>query len=80
MIHNMRGAHQPNHHLQQCIMIRYDTVYYLHNIIQIHNNVVWNQHNIQQNIPHIQFGCEEYSTEYCQSHITMLCVKCYVIL
>ena len=28
--------------------------------------------NIIRTIPHIQAECEEYSTEYCQSHITLL--------
>jgi hypothetical protein len=38
-----------------------------HNIIQIHNNVVWTDITMW-NVPHIQIECVEYSIEYCQSH------------
>jgi hypothetical protein len=31
--------------------------------------------NIMQNIPHIHTECGEYSTKYCQSHITLLWIR-----
>ena len=42
-----------------------------HNIIKIHNNVLWDwRYYVEYSI--IQFECEEYFTKYCQSYITLL--------
>ena len=42
-----------------------------HNIIQIHNIVLWNwQYYVEYS--YVQTECEEYSTKWCQSHITVL--------
>ena len=39
----------------------------IHNIIQIHNNVLWY-------ILYIQSECEEYSADVYQPHRTLLCI------
>ena len=45
-----------------------------HNIIQIHNNVLWDRQYWTWYSLHsyIQYECEEYFVEYCQSHKKML--------
>ena len=50
--------------MMSCLIISY-------NIIQIHNNVLWDW---QYYVEHffIQIECEEYFVKYCQSHITLL--------
>ena len=42
-----------------------------HNIIQIHNNVMWDWHHFA-GYSHIQFECGEYYAKYCQSHKTLI--------
>ena len=44
-----------------------------HNIIQIHNNDMWDwQRSTEYFIVHSYTKCEEWSGEYCQSHIRLL--------
>ena len=47
------------------------SIYILHNIIQIHNNVMWDWHYSIE-FSHIQYEYEKYSIDYYQSCKTML--------